>query len=534
MKNLTIKTKILIALTLTFSILLISTATYLSSNQRALVTELASEKVDDIANAYFDGVNTMMLTGTTAQRHILRDKLLEENGILDVTILRAKSINDIFGNGIEGEQPSTDDDYRALKGEKFQIMSENEQGRVVSTWIPLKASSDYRGTNCLTCHVVPEGTILGAVKASFSLAHIDEKVSQSIITATLINIVMFVLGIVVMVVLLHKLLVKPILQIRSTMHDIENNSDLVTRLPIHANDEIGLLAGAINNMLEKFQHSIKSVATTAHQVSESAQNISEVSEVTYNAAFSQLTETNNIATAVNELSASAIEVNSNATKTAEASVSADTETLQGADTTAAAVAGIHELINEIQLAAGVINQLDERTQGIGHVLDVIRGIAEQTNLLALNAAIEAARAGESGRGFAVVADEVRTLATRSHEATEEIQQLVEKLQADAKNAVSTMTAASESATQQGQQIENAGNSLQSISTRVAEIRDLNNLMANAANEQSLVTEDVSRNVTAISQIAQDTSTDAQRVNDSSQELVKLSAQLSALVDKFSV
>jgi methyl-accepting chemotaxis protein len=533
-KNLTIKTKILLALALTFTVLLVSTALYLGSNQRHLVTELAEEKVDDIANTYFDGVNTMMLTGTTAQRGILKQKLIGEPGIVDVTILRAPAIIDTFGNGIDGELPVSAEDRRAINGEQLMIMEDTENGRQLTTWIPLKASSDYRGTNCLNCHPVPEGTVLGVAKAVYSLAAIDAKVARSIMTATLINVVMFIAGILVMVWLLHNLLVKPILQIRSTMHSIEQNADLATRLSVDSEDELGMLSTAINNMLDKFQSSIKSVAQTAHQVTQSAKQISEVSEVTYNAAFSQLTETNNIATAVNELSASAAEVNNNATRTADASVSADSETGKGAQMTANAVSGIHRLISEIEQAASVINQLDQRTQGIGHVLEVIRGIAEQTNLLALNAAIEAARAGESGRGFAVVADEVRTLATRSHQATEEIQQLVEKLQSDAKNAVQTMTNARESASVQGEQIENTGSSLQSIASQVTEIRQLNNLMANAANEQSTVTEDVSRNITAISQIAQDTSTDAKKVNDASHELVKLSAQLSQLVDQFKV
>ena len=460
--NLTIKTKILIVLAVTFTTLLLTTALFLSSNQRALVTELAEQKVNDVANTYFDGVNTMMLTGTMAQRGILREKILKEPGIEEVIIMRGPELIKTFGNGLEGQLPQSAEDNRAMRGEKFQIMEDTNEGRKLTTWIPFKASKDYRGTNCLTCHVVPENTVLGVVKATYSLKSIDSKVDESILTATLINIVLFIVGIFIMIWLLHKLLVNPLLEIRETMHKIEENRDLVTRLPVHAEDELGLLANAVNKMLERFQDSFKNVMETAHAVTASAQNISKVSETTYNAAYSQLTETNNISTAVNELSASANEVNNSATRTAEASVTANNETSNGAQMTTKAVSGVHQLISEIENASTVINQLDERTQGIGHVLDVIRSIAEQTNLLALNAAIEAARAGESGRGFAVVADEVRTLATRSHEATEEIQQLVEKLQNDAQQAVTTMNNARESATAQGNQIEEAGNSLQGI------------------------------------------------------------------------
>ena len=533
-RNMTIQSKILIALALTFSILLISSALFLNSSQRELVYTLASEKVDDVANSYFDGVNTMMLTGTTSQRHILQKKMLEAPGVESVTILRADAVNKVFGNGIKGEQAESENDRRALRGEQFQILEDTENGRLLTTWIPLPASSDYRGTNCLQCHPSDEGTILGAVKASYSLQHFDDEVSHSIFTVVGINLGLFIAGILLMIWLLHSLLVKPILKMRNIMHKTEETRDLSQRLPVTSMDEIGLLGEAINRMLKRFQESIKGVMETAHEVTQSANQISEVSEVTYNAAFSQLTETNNVATAVTELSVSAEEVNNSANRTAEASVSADDETHTGKSMTDNAVSGIHNLISEIEQAAEVINQLDSRSQGIGHVLDVIRNIAEQTNLLALNAAIEAARAGESGRGFAVVADEVRTLATRSHESTEEIQDLIEKLQSDAKQAVETMSSARESASERGAQIEATGNSLNTIADSVGEIKALNNQMANAAREQSLVTEDVSKNITTISQIAETTSTDAQRVNDLSQELLKHSIQLRELVDQFKV
>jgi len=534
LNRMTIQTKILLALALTFTMLLLISVFFLNASQRLLVTDLASEKVDDIASSYFDGVNTMMLTGTTAQRSILKQKMLEADGVEEVTIIRAKNINDIFGKGIEGEQPLTDDDRKALKGESFQKMAETENGRELTTWIPLKASSDYRGTNCLTCHVVPEGTILGVAKATYSLQHIDEEVSSSILTIVAVNLVLFVAGLVIMIWLLRSLLVKPILKMREVMHETEQTRNLSNRLPVQSHDEIGMLAQAINKMLERFQESIKGVIDTSKQLTESARQISSVSEITYNAAFSQLTETNNVATAVTELSASAEEVNNSADQTALASVSADSETGHGRSMTEKAVDGIHELISEIEHASDVINQLDSRTQGIGHVLDVIRNIAEQTNLLALNAAIEAARAGESGRGFAVVADEVRTLANRSHDSTEEIQDLIEKLQADAKQAVATMAGARESASERGSQIEATGTSLNTIASQVGEIKALNSQMANAAKEQSVVTEDVSKNISTISQIAQATSSDAQQVNDFSQELVILSNKLNELVEQFTV
>ncbi|MGD2120025.1 MAG: methyl-accepting chemotaxis protein [Chromatiales bacterium] len=532
--NLTIQTKILLALVITFTVLLVTTAVFISTNQRNLVTELAREKVDALANTYFDGVNTMMLTGTTTQRGILRDKILGENGVEEVSILRSKAIVDVFGKGLEHESAESEHDKKAMQGEQFQIMQDTDHGRKITTWIPLAASSDYRGTNCLTCHQVPEGTILGVVKASYSLAEIDKKVSHTILVSTLLSIVLFVAAIAIIIWLLRNILVKPIQQYRHTMHQIQDNCNLMIRLPIKSEDELGMLANAFNRMLDAFHESIQSVRETAHQVTDSANQISRLSETTLGAAQSQQSQTGNIATAINELSASAVEVNNSANSTQQASISADEESSAGAEMAASAVQGIHHLIGEIENASSVINQLDTRSQDVGQVLDVIRNIAEQTNLLALNAAIEAARAGEMGRGFAVVADEVRTLATRSHEATKEIQQLIEQLQDDAKKAVGAMSNARESAAERGTQIEAAGTSLRSIAERVSEIKNLNTQMANAATEQSRVTEDVSKNITTISEIAENTCEDTQQVNDFSQNLVQLSVKLTQLVDRFKV
>jgi methyl-accepting chemotaxis protein len=301
---------------------------------------------------------------------------------------------------------------------------------------------------------------------------------------------------------------------------------------VAGSDEIGALSAAFNGMLDRFHTSLHEVSDTSNRLKGVAGEIMTVSSQTARAAEQQRSETDAVATAITELESTAMQVREGAGSAAEASVEADRTAHEGAGTTRDAIDGILVLVGEIERAAEVIECLEERSQSVGKVLDVIKSIAEQTNLLALNAAIEAARAGETGRGFAVVADEVRTLANRSHESTQEIENIVDHLQQGARDAVSAMTRAKHSAEERRRQVESADTGLKLISDHVARIRDLNDQMASAAEEQSAVTGDVSRNVVNISQLAQRTAADAEQVTAVSDTLMGLSDQLESMVRRF--
>ncbi|WP_375162922.1 methyl-accepting chemotaxis protein [Pseudomonas sp. LS44] len=247
----------------------------------------------------------------------------------------------------------------------------------------------------------------------------------------------------------------------------------------------------------------------------------------------QFSRTDQVATAMHEMSATAQEVARHAAEAARAADDADHSAQQGEQVMQATIHTITGMRGEIANTAEVIRQLESDSGRIGKVLEVIRGIAEQTNLLALNAAIEAARAGEQGRGFAVVADEVRHLAQRTAESTAEINQIIDTVQNGAVNAVRAIESGQSRSEQGVTQVMEAGAMLQRITTAVEAIRDMNRQIATAAEEQTSVAEDISRNLTEITAIATSNEEQLRRTQHSSQELHGLSGQLSSVTQRLS-
>ncbi|WP_445323790.1 methyl-accepting chemotaxis protein [Pseudomonas sp. EL_65y_Pfl2_R95] len=233
------------------------------------------------------------------------------------------------------------------------------------------------------------------------------------------------------------------------------------------------------------------------------------------------------------MSATAQEVSRHAGEAANAADDADSSAQQGEQVMQATIETITDMSQAIVMTAEVIRQLEGDSGRISKVLEVIRGIAEQTNLLALNAAIEAARAGEAGRGFAVVADEVRTLAQRTAQSTAEINQIISTVQTGASNAVRAIDNGQELSNKGLEQVMQAGTTLQQITAAVEAIRDMNRQIATAAEEQTAVAEDISRNLTEITTIASENEKNVQRTEAASQNLRSLSTGLSDVTQRLS-
>ena len=322
--------------------------------------------------------------------------------------------------------------------------------------------------------------------------------------------------------------------VRSLREMASGQGDLRKRLQSRQQDEVGELVNEFNRFVAKLQGIIRDITDAVGSLNNAAQQMSLVTTESREGIVKQQTDIDQVATAMNEMSATVHEVARNAMDAAGAAKEADNEAASGKQVVSQAVGSIDKLASEVDEAANVIHQLAQDSENIGTVLDVIKAIAEQTNLLALNAAIEAARAGEQGRGFAVVADEVRSLASRSQEATEEIQAMIERLQSGAHDAVQVMEESRTRAYQGVEQATETGASLASIESSIGEINGMNAQIATAAQQQSAAAGQISENVAAISRAAERMCEVVQLNAAVSEEMSTLADRLRDIAGRFRV
>ncbi|WPO99268.1 methyl-accepting chemotaxis protein [Pseudomonas sp. HR96] len=312
------------------------------------------------------------------------------------------------------------------------------------------------------------------------------------------------------------------------------DGDLTQRLHYARQDELGELVSWFNRFLDKLQPTIAQIKQSITEARATADQSSEIARQTSDGMQVQFREIDQVATASNEMSATAQDVASSASNAASAARGADQSARDGMSIIERSTRDITLLAEEVSKAVAEVEELAVNSEQIGSVLEVIRSIAEQTNLLALNAAIEAARAGESGRGFAVVADEVRNLAKRTQDSVEEIRLVIERIQNGTRGVVQTMHSSQSKAQDNAGQIQHAVQALGKISDAVTVISDMNLQIASAAEQQSAVAEEVNRNVSAIRTVTETLTGQATESAQVSSQLNALATQQMRLMDQFRV
>ncbi|AYO19472.1 methyl-accepting chemotaxis protein [Vibrio owensii] len=530
----TITFKLLLALIAVFTCVLAVSTGYQYYQQKTLINDVLSEQLHDKASNYFDSLNMMMLTGTMSQKETLRQKALAQEGIEQVRVLRADTVSKFYGPGDANQKPVDDIDQRALSGELVIEPISADWGKGLVVALPMKSSENYRGTNCVSCHIAPEGEVLGAIRLEYNMNHVNSLINKQAMFAIGIMSVIAFVGFLITMGLIRKIIVRPIQRTSRFMSNVSASKDLSKRLEHNQKDEVGQLSDSINSFMDTVCESLEQVRETSHSLAGSANRLTDVAQSTDEAADNQQVETNEVQTNITGMLDQQGVVE-------QATIDATTLVNHTVDVATSSAGQAHHvsediksLVTDIDKVRDKITTLNQQTEEVSSILGVIKGIAEQTNLLALNAAIEAARASDQGRGFAVVADEVRNLASRTAEATSNIETIISQFQQGSEESLSSVDSVCEFAHQRSVDVEALSATMRNV------VDEMHQVLKHAENiqQQTQTTSGVSKHIQAkvdtITLHANETSQSASHTREISVDLEHLSERLESLLNQFTL
>jgi methyl-accepting chemotaxis protein len=334
--------------------------------------------------------------------------------------------------------------------------------------------------------------------------------------------------------LLYQGLMQPITHMEKVIKQISTKSDITLRIQDIGSNELGRIAASFNEMIEQMSSIITLIASTTQKLGDTSAEMTRISGNSNQSSNLQLQSIEQVSIAMNQMVQASQEIAHNASLADQNARQTSSLARDGNTVVSQAVLATNDLVMDVEQVSSKIKTLEQDSENIGTIVDVIKSIAEQTNLLALNAAIEAARAGDQGRGFAVVADEVRTLSQRTQMSTQQIQEAIDRLQQGTNNAVAAMTQGQTKAIDAGEKALQASETLDTIEKSVNVITDINSLIASAIYQQTAVSEDINKSLSEIQQISTESNQDSSKMSTFSGELFNLSKDLQESVKKFRV
>ncbi|MBF0559155.1 MAG: methyl-accepting chemotaxis protein [Nitrospirae bacterium] len=517
--RLSFKWKLLLPLiSIVSSVLFISTIVIIMNTRNIVLEEAQNATMAGYRDTVLNALTSSMATGDI--KNSKKDFLEHMRRVADVRVVRSEILDKDFGRGDPG-------DYAADDIEREVIGRGNEKvcidGECIKGVYPYIARSNYFGRNCLSCHMVQEGAVLGAVSIKVPMAGAFQKINHMRNMYVLLS-VLGVMAIAVMQTFLIGKLLKPLSLINENMEKIATG-DLTSQIGSVSGDEIGMMGGGIDKMMQSFGNMINNIMTSVDKVVGITDSLLRSSAKTSLHAGEQTTQAEQIAVAAEEMSQTIGDIARNASLAADMSSAAMNAAEAGKSAMTKATEKVEQAYRSTANLASMANEMNAQAVEISSIITVIKDIAEQTNLLALNAAIEAARAGEQGRGFAVVADEVRKLAEKTKNAAGEISSKINHIQIEVEETSKAMTATSNEVTEATAIISQTGQSFDSICDSIQAAREQTIQIATAVEEQSVAAEEISRNIAKTSALTAEVKNLADEVTGEANDMVSTAEEL---------
>ncbi|MGD0282867.1 MAG: methyl-accepting chemotaxis protein [Dissulfurispiraceae bacterium] len=526
--NLSFKWKVILPLIIMVSFGIIITTVVVISNTRDIVLEEdQNAAMAGYRYTVLNALTTLMATGNIKDSK--KDFLDHMRQIADVRVVRAEVLDNNYGKGDPGDYAGDDTEKEVIgKGiEKVCI-----EGECIRGVYPYIAKSNFMGKNCIYCHAVPEGTVLGAVSIRVPIAASFQKINK----LRNMYILLGFFGVVALAVsqtLLISKLMKPISVIKNNMEKIATG-DLTTQMGVVSGDEIGMLGSGMDKMVRSVGDMINRVAASTDKAVGITDSLLRSADKTSAHAGEQTEQAQQIAVAAEEMSQTIGDIAKNASIAAEMSSAAMDAAQTGKAAMIRATQRVEQAHRSTANLASMADEMNTQAVEISSIITAIKEIAEQTNLLALNAAIEAARAGEQGRGFAIVADEVRKLAEKTKNAAGEISAKISHIQHEVQETSKAMTVTSEEVSGVTAIISEASQSLDSICDSIQTAKDQTVQIATAVEEQSLAAEEISRNISKTSALTVEVKGLADEVTSEANDMVSTAESLMDATSSFRI
>ncbi|MBU1365944.1 MAG: methyl-accepting chemotaxis protein [Gammaproteobacteria bacterium] len=482
------------------------------------------------------GLTGMMLTGTVGQREVFLDQIEQLSVIKDLIVARSDAVVKLYGPDTKSKRPLDALEKEVMaSGNPYMSVESANGSSFLHVINPTKASKNYLGKDCILCHQVPEGTVLGVVSMKVSLDSVEAQVSAFRLKIAGVAIAALGALLVLIYLITNHFVSKPLEAMRSGLADIaRGEGDLTRRLPIKGNDEVGRAAQVFNEMMENFNQLVRQVRDAASQVSARVAALSDSADRVTQSSHQQNEKSDQAASAVEQLVSSISSIAQSAEHVQHQSQESLSRANEGSRNLNVLLGEMNVVESAVKEMAESVNNFVKNTEAITTMTREVKDIAEQTNLLALNAAIEAARAGEQGRGFAVVADEVRKLAEKSSRSATEIDAITAQLSAQSvavRRSIEEGIAHLESSQNA---VHSVSDILQATNGSVTEVGLGLDAIASATDQQRRFSGDVENSIEAIAGMARENSGTVEQTAGAAHDLKRLAEGLASLVGRFKV